>query len=187
MEKDVKPDIRYLNDMREMFIQAPADENPPLYYMYRGIKQENGLRYDITVIPPLMFGDEFNKTKGHYHCSGHGELYVVLKGKALFLMQKGEDEITDVYYVKAEAGESVIIPKGYAHFTINPATDTTLEMANWISSECLSDYKPVEKKKGACYFYTTKGWIKNNNYKKVPEPREEEPLKQAPQELGFLK
>ena len=187
MEKDIKPDIRYLNDMREMFIQAPADENPPLYYMYRGIRQENGLRYDIIVIPPLMFGEEFNKTKGHYHCSGHNELYIVLKGEAVFLMQKGEDEITDTYYVKAEQGESIIVPKGYAHFTINPSKDTALEMANWISLECVSDYEPVENKKGACYFYTTKGWIKNNNYKKVPELRQEEPLKQAPQELSFLK
>ncbi|HPD19896.1 MAG TPA: glucose-6-phosphate isomerase family protein [Candidatus Pacearchaeota archaeon] len=189
MEKSIKPDVRYLNEMKEMFIDASSiKENTPLYYMYRGVKQEDELRYDITVLPPLLIGEEFNKTKGHCHCSGHEELYIVLKGQALFLMQKQEkEEITDVFYIKAEPKEAAIVPQGYSHFTINPSPEETLETANWVSINCLPDYKPIEKMKGASYYYTTKGWIKNNNYKKVPPIREEKPLKQAPQELSFLK
>jgi len=95
----MEPDVRYLDEMRKLFIDSSGvKENLPLYYMYRGIKEENGLRYDITVLPPLLIGEEFNKTKGHCHCSGHEELYIVLKGQALFLMQKEEKgEIKDVY------------------------------------------------------------------------------------------
>ena len=185
----MEPDVRYLDEMRKLFIDSSGvNENLPLYYMYRGIKEENGLRYDITVLPPLLIGEEFNKTKGHCHCSGHEELYIVLKGQALFLMQKEEKgEIKDVYYIKAEPGETAIVPKGYIHFTINPSLKETLEIANWVSINCLSDYQSVEEKKGACYYYTIKGWVKNNNYKKVPPIREEEPLKQEPKELNFLK
>jgi oxalate decarboxylase/phosphoglucose isomerase-like protein (cupin superfamily) len=60
-------------------------------------------------------------------------------------------------------------------------------MANWISEKCVSDYQPFENKKGAAYYYTIKGWAKNNNYQNVPEIRGEEPLKKVPADLSFLK
>ena len=91
-----------------------------------------------------------------------------------------------MYAVKARAGESVVIPEGYGHVTINPGNGT-LKLSNWVSPECVSDYKSIADKKGACHFYTVKGWIKNDNYKKVPEMRFEEPLKEVPQDLDFLK
>jgi glucose-6-phosphate isomerase len=184
--EEVKPDIRHLNDMREMFSEAKDNENPPLYYMYRGVERDNDLRYDITVIPPLMFGSEYNKTKGHYHYS-HPELYVVLKGQAIFLIQKGIDEISEVYFIKAKEGDAIIIPNNSGHFTINPTADTVLELSNWSSINSKFDYKPVEIKKGACYYYTTKGWIKNQNYKQVPELKQKEPLNEIPKDLTFLR
>lgn len=190
MEVELKnPDIRKLKDLEEVLLNKDVIKDNPekeLYYMYRGIKEENGLRYDITVIPPFLMGEEYVKTKGHFHCSSYGEVYIVLKGEALFLMQKGDDEIEDIYAVKAKTGESIVIPSKYAHITIN-ASNETLELANWVSVECASDYDPIKDKNGAGYFYTTKGWIKNNNYKKVPEIRFEEPLKDVPENLEFLK
>jgi glucose-6-phosphate isomerase len=191
MEIELKnPDIRKIKDIENvLFDERTSKANPEheLYYMYRGIKDENGLRYDITVIPPFLMGDEFVKTKGHFHPSGHAEIYIVLEGEAIFLMQKGIDEVEDVYAVKAKAGDVVIVNKGYGHITINPSAKETLKLANWVSDECVSDYEPIENKKGASYFYTIKGWIKNNNYKSVPEIRFEEPLKEIPQNLDFLK
>jgi len=49
--KNIQPDIRYLKDMKEVVYdkewlkKAPRDLE--LYYMYRGIKKKDGLRYDI--------------------------------------------------------------------------------------------------------------------------------------------
>src|SRR4030042_2389134 len=112
-----KPDIRYLNDMKKVLYDqkwAKTAPNFELYYMYRGIKTRDDLRYDITVIPPRMLGKEFVKTKGHEHTGNFGELYTVLEGKAIYLLQKYEkgkkNKIKDVYCVKAKKGESVIIP-----------------------------------------------------------------------------
>jgi len=191
MEIELKnPDIRKIKDIENVLLdQRTAKANPEqeLYYMYRNIKEENGLRYDITVIPPFLMGDEFVKTKGHFHCSGHAEIYIVLEGEAIFLMQKGTEEVTDIYAVKAAKDDIVIVNKEYGHVTINPSARETLKMANWVSPECCSDYKSIEDKKGAAYFYTIKGWVKNNNYKNVPEIRFEEPLKEAPKNLNFLK
>ena len=191
MEIELKnPEIRKIKDIENVLLDertARANPEQELYYMYRNIKEENGLRYDITVIPPLLMGDEFVKTKGHFHCSGHAEMYIVLEGEAIFLMQKGTEEATDIYAVKAVKDDIVIVDKEYGHITINPSAKETLKMANWISPECCSDYEPFQNKKGAAYFYTIKGWVKNNNYKDVPEIRFEEPLKEAPKNLDFLK
>lgn len=178
--KNKKPEIRYLYDMREVLYDkewAKTAPNLELYYMYRGIKEEKGLRYDITIIPAKMLGKEYNKTKGHEHIGNYGEIYIVLSGKAIYLMQKRKGkEILDTYAVKAEKGNVIIIPPNYGHLTINPCSKK-LKMANWMASSVKSDYKTIEKLKGACYFYTKTGWIKNKNYRKVPELRFEKPLK----------
>lgn len=181
------PDIRKLDNMRDVLadrLWAKEAKDQDLYYMYRGVKEDGELRYDITVIPPLMLGEEFIKTKGHFHISGHSELYTVLDGEAIYLMQKKDTK--DVYYVKAAAGESVIIPGEYGHVTIN-TTDKTLKMANWISKKCISEYDNIAAMHGACWFYTINGWIKNKNYEQVPELRQEESLKEIPDNLDFLK
>ena len=187
------PDVRYLDDMREVLFDkdfAKNSPNIPLYNMYRGLEEKNGLRYDITTVPAKMLGSEFIKTKGHYHGGSYGEVYMVLEGTAIYLMQKrnpeNENEILDAYFVEAHAGDVVIIPSFYGHITINPSETENLKMANWVSEKCMSDYSLYVKLQGACYFYTKAGWLKNENYKSVPVLRQEQPVKQLPEDLEFL-
>lgn len=152
--------------MLEMF-ELPTE----LYTMNRGVKFDKHLpdyRYDITVIPPIIINGHYNKTKGHIHTKEESEKYQVLEGKAIFLFQKNND----AYYIKAKKLDIVNVPGDYYHFTINP-TNKVLKLANWIEDSCKSDYSMIEKKKGAMYYYTTKGWKKNPNYKKVPKLRQE--------------
>ena len=191
------PDVRHLNDMREVlydknFAKNAADTD--LYFMYRKVKQENGLVHNITVTLAKMLGSEFNKTKGHVHVGNFKEIYTVIEGRAIFLMQRGDsNKIEDVYAVKAGKGESAIIPEGYGHVTINPSATEYLKTGDWTSEGCKSDYSLFEKMQGACYYYILRpgsgqaSWIKNDNYKSAPELRFEEPLKNIPQDLSFLK
>lgn len=176
-------EIRYLYDMKEVIYDKKWLKTAPnleVYYIYRGLKEKNGQRYDITKIPARMLGKEFVKTKGHEHTGRYGEVYIVLEGQAIYLMQKRKNAIIkDVYCVKAKNGDVVIIPPDYGHITINPSKKD-LKMANWITKEVKSDYKPIQKMQGACYFYTKDGWVKNKNYKKVPKLRFEKPLKSMP-------
>ena len=179
--------------MREVLADqnfAKNSEDMDLYFMYRGVEKKGELRYDITVIPAKMLGDEFVKTKGHYHLENWQEVYTVLEGTAIYLMQKknpnDETEIEDVYFVKTKKGETIIIPPKYGHITINPSKTEELKMANWVSENCKVDYSPFEKLQGACYYFTETGWVKNKNYKNIPEIREEQPLKSMPEDLSFL-
>jgi len=188
--KDKNPDIRFLNDMKEVVYDKEWLKTAPnleLYYMYRGLEEKESLRYDITVIPAKMLGKEFVKTKGHEHIGKYQEVYIILEGEAIYLMQKRNDnEIKDTYAVKAKKNDVVIIPSYYGHVTINPS-NKELKMANWISQECKSNYQPFLEKQGACYYYTKEGWVKNNKYNKAPELRFEQPLKELPHNLDFLK
>jgi len=184
-----KADVRFLYGAKKVLADRKwlkTEKNYPLYYMWRGLKSYKGLRYDITLILPKMLGKEFNKTVGHYHKMSCGEIYRVLKGKGIFLMQKMKDgKVKDVYYVKAGKGDFVPVPPLYGHITINPSSEE-LKMANWMKPDCSSDYKKVENKRGFCYYYTNSGWVKNENYSKIPRLKTKKPLKSFPKNISFL-
>ncbi|MSU60567.1 MAG: glucose-6-phosphate isomerase [Candidatus Staskawiczbacteria bacterium] len=188
---NITPDLRHLDDMRMVLADqdfAKTAGNVALYEMYRKLKVENGLRYDITVIAPRMFGNEFVKTKGHIHAGFYGEVYMVLEGEGIYFAQKGdENNIEDVFAVHAKKGDVIIIPAGYGHVTINPGVGH-LRTANWIAEQDKGDFSMFEKNQGACYYYLAPGqWVKNEHYKQVPRLRFEEPLKEVPKDLSFLK
>lgn len=185
------PDVRSLDDVRMVLADqeyARTAENVELYTMYRKLKVENGLRYDITVIPPRMFGNEFVKTKGHIHAGFYGEVYMVLEGEGIYFAQLGDEhEIKDVFAVHGKKGDVIIIPAGYGHVTINPGVGH-LRTANWIAENDQGNFSMFEKNQGACYYYLAPGqWVKNEHYKNVPPLRFEEPLKEVPKDLSFLR
>ncbi len=185
----VKPDIRYLNNMKTVLFDQKWAKNAPnfeVYYMYRGVKKKGELRYDITVIPPRMLGKEFVKTKGNRNSDNFPELYTVLEGETFFLMQKSEGRVVkDVSVLKMKKGDWIIISPDHYVVAINPAKKL-LKTANWVSEKNKNTYKELEKMRGACYFYTSEGWTKNKNYIKIPPLRFEKPLKKKPENLDFL-
>ncbi len=190
----VKPTVRMLFDMEDVLYDREwlaAANNCELYYMYRDLSlsrndglliKENGLRYDITIIPPRMLGREFVKTAGHYHPEVPGtdttfpEIYEVLSGEANYIMQKWDNSmIKDVVLIKAGQGDKVIIPPGYGHLTIN-ASNKVLKMANWVARDFESIYLPIKEKGGGAYFFLQDGIVKNPGYDHVPEIRIREPI-----------
>jgi len=193
-----KADVRWAEDLKPV-LAYPDDlkENFPAYYMFRDLYYsrsdkerilEHRLRFDLTIIPPAKVGGEFIKTFGHYHPPAEGnlsyaEIYEVLSGEAIYLLQKFEGgKITDVIVVEAKAGDKVIIPPNYGHVTINPS-NKELRMVNWVCRDFKSDYEPYRRLRGACYYYTEDGWVKNPNYGDVPEIRFVKP--KIPKELGL--
>lgn len=189
--KSKKPDlVRYLKEMKTVLYDrnwAETAKNFPVYYVWRGVKWKEDLRYDITIIPPKMLGQEFPKTKGHKHLNNFQELITVLEGQAFHLAQceKG-NKIDKIEVVKVKKGDWLIVPPNCNHLIINPGKKR-LVMANWLSKKCKGDYSLFEKYQGAGYYYTKQGWIKNKNYKSVPKLKFKKPLKRKPKSLNFLK
>lgn len=180
--KTITPSIRTVKDMSDVIFDkgwlSNADPLKELYYMFRDIAkeedrekiEENNLRYDITVIPSGTLGREYIKTAGHEHplvpntSITYTELYEVMYGEALYLMQKTDgNKVSDAYFIKAKTGDKIIIPPGYAHITIN-TYKKPLIMSNWVARNFKSRYDNIKNLKGAAYFITTQKTIKNAAY-----------------------
>lgn len=221
-----KPDVRYLNDIKDVVYDRDWLKTAPnleLYYMYRDLAEtqldfmsivKNDLRYDITILKPNKLGKEFNKTLGHDHPIVPGtditypELYEVLEGKAIFLLQDSDgDRIKNIVAIKAQRGDKIVIPPNYEHLMINIGK-TDLKTANWVNRKFESNiYKPFKMKHGFSYYAlkTLLGikFVKNNNYESIPEIKFEKPnnfydlnlptnepiykLLNQPNKLNFLK
>lgn len=205
-DKVTVADVRKLHDMEDVVFDREwferADErNRDMYYMFRDLARNDAdleaikshhLRYDITRIPPGMLGSEYIKTVGHYHPPVPGtdvsypEIYQVLEGSAIYLLQKvepGEEDIVlDIAVIKADKGDLVLVPPGYGHVTIN-ASDKTLEMANWVCRDFSSVYEPIKRLSGAAYFLLKDGFVKNPLYRDFPPIRYTAPL--GIEELGL--
>ncbi|MBT3407412.1 glucose-6-phosphate isomerase, partial [Candidatus Woesearchaeota archaeon] len=140
---------------------------------------KHNLRYDVTIIPPGSLGEEFVKTKGHYHPNVKGtfvsypEMYQVLEGQGVFIIQKTLlNSVIDVIMLKASKGDIILIPPNYGHVTINSGK-TRLKIANWVSNSFESIYSDYEEKGGAAYYYFTNNeFVKNKKYSALPNIRE---------------
>ncbi len=169
--------------------KSPVTET---YRVYRGVClsehedliKDNHLTYDVTILPAMMLGSEYNKTLGHYHANipgtqiAHPELYEVLHGKGLFLLQKMDAEfknLVTVLAVEGEAGDKIIYPPNYGHIMVNIG-DEPLVMANWLSTDYKPLYEQVSDRHGMA-LYVIKGkdgqptFVKNENYKDQPMMR----------------
>lgn len=180
--KKIAPSVRSLKDIADIIIDkkwlGKTNNEISLYYMFRDISkkddkktiEKNNLRYDITVIPPNRLGREYIKTAGHAHplipntSTTYTELYEVISGEGLYLLQKTDgNKVRDAYFIKAKAGQKIIIPPDYSHITIN-TKNKTLIMSNWVARNFTSLYENMRAMKGAAYYVTTEKTIKNPAY-----------------------
>jgi glucose-6-phosphate isomerase, archaeal len=130
-----------------------------VYYMYRNVYKKDDIRYDITVILPEALGSECAKTHGHYHPpsedgTSYPEIYQILKGSAVFILQKrNSDGTVNVMIVDAKENDVVLMPPDYGHISINNG-EGPLVMANLVYEKFESKYEDVKVNKGAAYYYT---------------------------------
>lgn len=185
--------VRTYHDSRPYYLEDKYSGDEILYWMYRDIClpqhanliHSHNLKYDITVLRPGIVGTEFIKTIGHYHPpsdkgGAYPEIYEVLHGKALYLMQN--EDVTDSAVVEAFPGDQVFIPPGYGHITINHS-NTFLVMSNVVSNQFTSVYNQIKDLRGACWYCIEESgkpkWIKNDRYTTIPTLRNLPP-KQMP-------
>ncbi|MBI2444765.1 glucose-6-phosphate isomerase [Candidatus Micrarchaeota archaeon] len=168
----LEPDVRTVKQMRPVLAGAVnLMDSQGLYQMYRESCRpqdrdafaKRSLRYDITVVPPVMLGEEYNKTLGHYHPYSirpplsYPELYEVLHGTAHYLLQKrkatptGTLEIERCFLVETRAGEKAIMPPDYGHVTINAGFEPVV-MDNLVERTFKSVYEPYVQRHGAAYY-----------------------------------
>lgn len=173
--------------LRDPSLPCPAEP----YRMYRGIcrpadaawMEARSFRYDVTVIPPGRLGSEYPKTHGHYHplqpgrSRSFGEVYEVLSGRAVFVLQRpgdAPDRVEDVLLCPAGPGEQVVMLPGYGHVTVNVGNEP-LVLANWVDPAFQSLYDAYRSLGGAAYHLVDDGGrpaaVPNPRYARLPAPR----------------
>lgn len=165
----------------------------PYYDVYRNIrfpKDENAfasrkIRYDITVIMSGVANGERKKTSGHYHgfapdhVSSYPEVYEVLQGTALYVLQKSMDfevnpenpKIDDLMLVEVKEGQAIVLPPNYGHCSVNIGSEPLI-FSNLAFIDCPVFYDSVKTKRGMAY-YVMEGehgvyFKPNPNYTQVP-------------------
>lgn len=186
------------------YLQNPKSQAPVAapYLGYRNIHlpgdldftESNHLQYDLTIMAPIMVGQEFNKTIGHYHdlipgtTIAHPELYEILNGQGIILMQKMDAEYKELIAViclEVKKGDKIVYPPNYGHILVNTGNEP-LVTANWLSTDYKPLYEPVKEKQGMAY-YVVEGengepkFVKNENYKNHPQ------IRKVAQPLSLLK
>ena len=169
----------------------------PFYDVYRGIAfpedepllRKYNFRYDITVIMPGDVNGECRKTSGHYHGRtpegrhSYAEVYEVLKGTALYVLQKspdfdspdpGQAHIEDVILVTVPEGKTLLVPPDYGHCSVNIG-EGPLVFSNLAYVDCPIHYDPVRSSHGMSrYAFRDESGIvlkRNPHEQDAPEPR----------------
>ncbi|MGV8176798.1 MAG: glucose-6-phosphate isomerase family protein [Candidatus Bilamarchaeaceae archaeon] len=166
--------VRYLKDIQDVLmrqVSAASVDDLEMYFMYRSVAfcEKLDVRYDITVIPARFLGDEYNKTYGHSHPKAedgvpYPELYQVLRGRGSFILQKRlPNDMYQVFIVEAKEGDTVLIPPGYGHVSVNRGEDS-LVLANLVYDKFASDYSEYRDNHGAAYYMTKNGLTQNSRY-----------------------
>ncbi len=201
--------------MFNIFCEKGKIEHKIGYDVCRGKDWQGELRYDLTLIYPVKnktsetsalpsarisngvyakgTTKELPRTFGHYHTQGYAELFEVIEGTTMALMQQfgaESDIIERVYLIEASKGDKFIILPDFGFTNINPDKAKNLLFSNWINTNVENQYDSIKKYNGFCYRALRGGngniiFKKNENYKKIPELIKLRP-KKLPKELKNL-
>jgi glucose-6-phosphate isomerase, archaeal len=129
--------VRIRSNLDLVWHQQPLDAaDPELYSVYWGAVpcadettfSGQDLDHTYVLIRPGTWEGEYYKTQGHYHPPmranrlGHPELYHVLAGEGLFLLQRAAPpdwQVDDVMVLDVKPGSIVVVPPNYGHLTCN--------------------------------------------------------------------
>ncbi|MFN7991246.1 MAG: glucose-6-phosphate isomerase family protein [Candidatus Micrarchaeia archaeon] len=144
--------------------------NVDMYFMYRDVYAHGGIRFDMTLIPPLDIEGECAKTHGHYHPPSddglpYPEIYQVLHGNAVFILQKkNRNGSVDAIILNARERDCVLLPPGWGHVSVNNGPEP-LVLSNLVYDKFESLYDEYDENRGAAYYYLKGGEVQQNiNY-----------------------
>lgn len=186
----LKPFAPREHEMMKDVLLYPDAPGPKIhYYMIRGGPEKK----NITIWETGTVGGEYIKTYGHYHVGKLDEMYWVIEGEGIVLLQTRkidnsenpiDDEIETFFAIKVKKGNTVFIPSGTGHLVVNTGkswlvtsddSPINFEEVDPVSLPGHADYEAVKKMRGFAYYVVEENGqptlIKNPTYKSVPEPQ----------------
>lgn len=157
-------------EMKDVFMdpKAPGVKEP--YFVISGEGGQN-----ITIITPGTNGSEFNKTYGHYHTFQEVEIYHVVYGQGVLLMQRNDEEgeVKEVRIVGLRPGSTIEVPSGYGHTIANIGKNYLVVIDNSPATPKSKTSDLIKEKHGLVYYIVDKkgevGFEPNPNYRLHPQ------------------
>ena len=152
LSKTLDTGKRYLSQMKGMFAdekayeEALAKEDSVVYEFHSMPAPETpgDFAFGCSILNPGKVGDEYYFTKGHFHTIlDTGGVYYCLKGHGYMLMENPEG---DWLALEMKAGETLYVPKRYAHRSINVSPDEQLITYFVFRADAGHDYGTIETK-----------------------------------------
>ncbi len=204
----LKAEPQPLRLMQSVLLDPEAEAPAVPYWTYlrvalptdEGVFEEFGVRHNLVLLQAGRIGPEYVKTWGHSALCGEGvlcpEVYAVLHGRALFLLQRSEEgpweresrrRVVDVRWIEARAAQKVVVPAGYGLVIANLGVDP-LVVSSLVAETAWPVHVAFEAMHGAAYYVTERDGemaVEPNRHYAEPLPpmREDTPLR-AP-ELGI--
>ena len=165
--------VRKLHDLDAVWANPVEDEDRVIYRYTSGLYLDGdapawataNVIYGIVIFTPGVFGGEYVKSSGQYHPPtppsnmATPEIYTVLSGRGLFLLQKARppyDKIEDVVLVEVQAGETLLVPPDYGHLQINPSHEP-LVFSYAVMDGMRGQYDAFRERRGAAYYVMRDG------------------------------
>lgn len=184
----LKPYAERTHQMMKEVLMNPNAPGPEIhYYMIRGGESKK----NITVWETGTVGGEYIKTYGHYHVGDLNEIYKVVQGEGIVLMQRRakdtlgnpiDEDIEEFKAIMVKAGDSIFIPSEVGHLVVNIGSTwlvtvddspVNFEEVDPVSLPGHADYEPIKKLHGFAYYVVEENGqpklVKNPNYKSIPE------------------
>lgn len=175
---------RYLDDIRKS-LRNPDTEGPEIPYaiaMDVGKKKDladlkkRNLLYGAVIYSKGKFGEEPVRSQGHIHAISEScgastpEVYEIWEGQAIIYMQEtAKDNPGRCFAVHAKAGDVVVVPPNWAHYTVNANPSKNMIFGAWCIRDFSFEYDDV-RAHGGLAFYPILGdnndisWLKNDSY-----------------------
>lgn len=171
---------RALKEQNDVLYQPGSLGPDNVYWVFTDITPPSTKKawQNMTIITPGLYGNEFPKTYGHYHNVNINEIYHVIEGKGILLLQKGYPQVTELVLITLGPGDEVTITPEWGHSLSNVGETPLVTYDNWTSGHTQADYDPIKKAGGmACFLL--KGKDKedqaeiqiNSRYGQVPVPK----------------
>ncbi|MEA5013010.1 MAG: glucose-6-phosphate isomerase family protein [Candidatus Limiplasma sp.] len=178
-----EPELRPLDAIRKSLLD-PQCEGPEVVYAiamdvgegrHRAELERRMLLYGVVTYAAGRLGREPIRSQGHIHAvSKHSgwappELYEIWAGKAIiYVQERVQDEPGQCIAIHAEAGDTVLVPPGWAHCTISADPTTPLTFGAWCDREYGFEYDAVRAHRGLAFYPVWDAgalrWEKNPSY-----------------------
>lgn len=175
---------RHLDDIR-MSLLDPACKGPDVPYVVamdvgkvrdRSDLVARNLLYGAMTYAAGTLGREPVRSQGHIHAVSAScgmstpEVYEIWEGEAIVLMQEtAHEDPGRCLAVRGGAGDVIIVPPGWAHYTVNADPTRRMSFGAWCVRDYGFDYAEIRSRGGLAYFPLIDGeghvtWVANERY-----------------------